>query len=490
LRSWQLSIDVRRGGDGPQFRRIARAIEADVRRGRLRPGDELPGTRTLAEELGVHRNTVAAAYAELATGGWIAASRGKGSFVAHELPDDEATPRGEVGTLMAPGFLVEPARRVPNGEWPSPRRGVLALTGAADARMLPLDELGRAYRRAARSLRASAGHYAGARGHPRLVAAIADMLATRRGIARDRDVIITRGSQMGLFLIIEVLLRPGDAVAVEDPGYQFAWDAFRRRGVELVHVPVDGEGMRIDALREAVERRAIRAVLVTPSLQYPTTVALSQPRRRALLDLAAERRLAIIEDDFVHEYRYDGPPLLPLASEDRRGVVIYLGTLSKVWMPSVRLGFVVGPRKLVDELVAVRELVDVCGDPVLEVAMAELVEEGNLQRHFRRMRKVLRARRDALACALREQLGRVVRFREASGGSLLWVEVDEGIEVEAWAEASRARGVLFLTGTRFFAGPRPPPRLLLGFATLDEAELREAVRRMARGLADLRSRRR
>ncbi|HEX8791186.1 MAG TPA: PLP-dependent aminotransferase family protein [Polyangiaceae bacterium] len=486
MRRWQLSLNVRHDGDEPVFRQIARAIEADVRRGRLRPGDELPGTRTLAEELEVHRNTVAAAYAELAATGWISAARGRGTFVARELPDDEVSAGTAAAGIASPGFPLEPAARGHRDEWPSPRRGVLALTGAADARMLPVDELGRAYRRAARSLRATAGHYADGRGHPRLLAALGDMLATLKGIGREREIIVTRGSQMGLFLLIEVLFKPGDAVAIEDPGYEFGWDAFRRRGVELLPVPVDAEGLRVDALRAIAEKRALRAVLTTPSLQYPTTVPLSPARRRALLDLASEQRFAVIEDDFVRESRYEGPPILPLASEDTRGVVVHLGTLSKVWMPSVRLGYVAAAPRLIDELVSVRQLVDVCGDPLLEVAIAELIEDGALQRHFQRMRSVLRSRRDALASALREELGDTVRFREPNGGTLFWVEVDDAIDVEAWAAAGRDHGVLFLTGNRFFARPDPPACLLLVFATLDEKELREAVRRMARALRDVR----
>ena len=483
MRRWQLSLDLGQEG-GPRFLRIARAIELDVKRGRLRPGDELPGTRTLAEELGIHRNTVAAAYAELAASGWISASRGKGTFVAPDPPHEDAA-RSAAPTVDAPGFPLARSHGR-DVEWPRPGRGLLTLTGAADARLLPLDELGRAYGRAARSLRASAGHYANGRGHPRLLTALAGMLATRRGIGLDRDILVTRGSQMGLFLLIEVLFERGDAVAIEDPGYEFCWSAFRRRGVELLPVPVDAEGLRVDALRTLVEKRTIRAVLTTPCFQYPTTVPLSAPRRRALLELAAERRFAIIEDDFMYEYRYEGAPILPLSSEDRGGVVVHIGTLSKVWTPSVRLGYVVAPRRLVDELVSVRRLVDVCGDSVLEVAIAELIEEGELQRHFGRMRKVMRSRRDALAAALREHLGGAVTFREPSGGVLLWVEVDDAIDVDAWADAARARGVLFVTGSRFFAHPSPPPRLMLGFATLDESELREAVRRMALGLADLR----
>ncbi len=429
---------------------------------------------------------MAAAYEELEAQGWITALRGKGSFVSSELPEATAQPPRALSMHGAPAFPLEapPARR---WQWPSPARGVLSMTGAADARLLPLAELGRAYRRAASTLRETAGHYAIGRGHPRLVAALKDMLATRRSIERDRGLLVTRGSQMGLFLLIEALFEPGDAVAVEDPGYEFCWPAFRRRRVELLPVPVDGEGLRVDVLAQIVARRPVRAVLVTPATQYPTTATLSAARREALLAIAAERRLMVVEDDALHEHRYSGPPQLPLASEDRRGVVVYLGSLSKVWMPSVRLGYVVGPERLIDLLADVRRLVDVCGDPVLEVAMAELIEEGDLQRHVHRVRKVLHARRDALASALQTELKGAVRFRVPDAGAVFWVEVDDAIDAVAWAERGLERGVAFVTGERFFLGPSPGPRLLLSFATLDESELREAVRRMARALRDLRA---
>jgi GntR family transcriptional regulator/MocR family aminotransferase len=157
-------------------------------------------------------------------------------------------------------------------------------------------------------------------------------------------------------------------------------------------------------------------------------------------------------------------------------------------MPAVRLGYVVAPAPVIDGLARLRQLVDVCGDPILEVAMAELVAEGELQRHVWRMRKVFEERRDALAQALRADLGSAVRFRPPSGGPTLWCEVDPAIDVERWVERAKARGVWFNSGSRFFLG-EPRASLSLSFVSLAPKELREAVRRMALGLADLRSRR-
>jgi len=489
LRPWLLTLAPFEGDARPRFLQIAHAVARDIQSGRLRPGDKLPGTRTLAKELNLHRNTVAAAYDELRSEGWIEASRGKGTIVSRDLPEVAARPpRVQASHDARVGYPLERFASPADAPWPEPRSGVLALAGIADGRLLPMTEFARAYRRAALSLQATAGHYpSSSLGHPRLIRALKEMLATTRGISRERGLIVTRGSQMGLFLLVEYLLRPGDVVAVENPGYAFGWEAFRRKGVRLVPVPIDGGGLRIDALREIVRHNAIRAVFTTPNVQYPTTVTLTPGRRRELLALAAEHRIVVVEDDFVHEYRYDGRPVLPLAAQDRDGVVIYLGSLSKVFMPGPRLGYVVAPTPVIEGLAWLRELVDVCGDPILEVAMAELVAEGVLQRHVWRMRKIFEERRDALAQAMRSELGGVVRFRPPAGGPTVWCEVDVDIDVAGWVERAKARGVWFNSGSRFFLH-EARPSLSLSFVSLAPSELREAVRRMARGLADLRSR--
>ena len=197
---------------------------------------------------------------------------------------------------------------------------------------------------------------------------------------------------MALALVARALTRPGDAIAVEHPGYRPAWEAFRIAGAEIVPLRVDEHGVDVQALQRVIARRSIRAVYVTPHHQYPTTVTLTVARRLALLQLAAQERFAIIEDDYDHEFHYSGRPVLPLASADAAGLVIYIGTLSKVLAPGLRLGFIVAPGDLIERLVAYRSFVDLQGDPVLESAVAELFEEGLIQRHVRKMRRIYRAR--------------------------------------------------------------------------------------------------
>jgi GntR family transcriptional regulator / MocR family aminotransferase len=442
---WQLAIDLTRGPAGdveqPLFLRLARAISDDVRRGRLKPGDALPGSRTLAEQLGVHRNTVLAAYAELAAEGWIATTPAAGTFVSTALPDVEARrfaksapPRKTLPQKL--GFALREKERqlpaVPSAYLPPPIKNPihraaraaapLAMSGGVpDVRLLPTVALARAYRRALARHGDSLLNYGDARGHASLRAAVAGMLSALRGVAADvDDVMITRGSQQALDLVARALLQPGDVVAVEALGYRPAWEALAHNGARLVPVPVDAQGLDVDALGKLAERQPLRAVYVTPHHQYPTTAVLAAGRRLQLLALARAHRFAVIEDDYDFEFHYDGKPVLPLASADVDGVVVYIGTLSKILAPGLRLGFLVAPRPLLERVTELRLAIDRQGDHAIEHAVAELIDDGELQRHARRMRRVYQKRRDALVASLTQHLGDALELSPAPGGMALW----------------------------------------------------------------------
>ena len=286
------AIDAHAAGPGPMFLRIAYAVAEDIRRGRLRPGARLPGSRALADSLGVHRNTVVAAYAELAAEGWVKTRAGGGTFVSDELP--EPTPKSfsrrapaRERIPSAPGFDIgpPPARRTP-----AMPPGTLALqSGVPDPRLVPHAALARAYRRAMR--RAGPNlldyHDDGAYGHPALRAGIAAWIARARGIAAGPEaVLVTRGSQMAIALAAAALIRPGQSVAIEELGYRAAWRALERAGAKLVPIRVDRGGLDTAELARLCRRGPIRAVYVTPHHQYPTTVAMAPARRLALLELA------------------------------------------------------------------------------------------------------------------------------------------------------------------------------------------------------------
>jgi GntR family transcriptional regulator/MocR family aminotransferase len=319
-----------------------------------------------------------------------------------------------------------------------------------------------------------------AAGPSRLQSALAVMLRASRGLAVDgQDVVVTRGSQMALYLVARVLVRRRDVVVVENPGYCGAWDVFRLAGARVIPVGLDDQGLRTDELVRVLARQRVRLVFVTPHHQYPTTVTMSAARRLELMQLAAKHRFAIVEDDYDYEFHFENRPVLPLAAHDPDGVVLYLGTLSKVLAPGLRTGFLVAPPALAREVRHLRTLIDVQGDSVGEAALAALFEDGEIQRHLRRSRRIYRARRDAAAHELRCQLGEALTFRVPAGGMAIWAGVAPDIDLDTWIAKARAQGVALGPSRDFYLDGRPRPFLRLGFTRFDAAEMRTLVRRLA-----------
>jgi GntR family transcriptional regulator/MocR family aminotransferase len=472
--SWGVVLDV--DGDVPLYQQVERELQRAITDGRLAPGDPLPSTRELAATAGVTRNTVVAAYRELAAQGWLSTRPGAVTRVAGALPPAAPRPRK---APAACGFAVTPLPPL-RPELPPPRQALRLGAGEPDLRLVPSALVSRALGRALRRRRGALLGYGDPRGVPEYLRAVRGWLGAARGLATDDGRLLsTRGAQHALDLVSRALLRPGDRVLVEALGYAPAWRAFTLAGATLVVAPVDAGGLRVDAVERALCEGPLRAIYVTSHHQYPTTVPLAPDRRRALLELAARHGTAVLEDDYDHEFHYEGRPRLPLAATDPHGVVVYLGTFSKVLAPGLRLGFVHGPPALIDALTELRRASDRQGDAVTESAVAELVEDGALPRHVRRMRAVYQGRRDALAEALRRELGGALTFEVPTGGIGLWAHVDPAIDDERWVERALARGVALRPGRAFSATDERVPGLRLVFSGLDAAELGEAVRRLA-----------
>jgi GntR family transcriptional regulator/MocR family aminotransferase len=490
LAGWTPTVFLDPRSDEPVYLQIAHAVMREIDRGRFRPGDPLPGYRSLAEQLGVSRNTVMAAYRELQAEGWLLSTPGEGSTVARRLPAHlppraAAAPSGD-----APAPAARPAIGFELGAdgaalTPGTRRRLLEVaSGVPDPRLLPGAALARAYRRA---LTVGRGALAvqDPQGHASLREALSRMLSGTRGIAADPgSVIVTRGSQMALVLLAQALFTPGDRVAVESLGGRGAWEAFARTGARCFPVAVDGGGLVLGDLERLLAAGRLRAVLVTPQRQYPTLAALSPERRARLLELAAAHRFAVLEVDQDSEFQFEGRPLAPLAAEDRAGVVVHVGTLSKVFSPDLRLGYVHGPGPLVRRMAESRATFDRHGDPVMERAMAELMEDGEIERHLNRMQQVYRRRRDVLCAALRRELSGAISVEPPSGGLALWVRTRDGVDVDAWAARALERGVAFQAGRRFAFDGGPVAGLRLGFSNYPEPELEEVARRMGAALAE------
>jgi GntR family transcriptional regulator / MocR family aminotransferase len=417
-------------GTGEKTVLIYRALRAAVVDGRLPAGHRLPPSRALAADLGVARGSVAAAYERLAAEGFLTTRVGSGTFVAalkHQrtrrpLPADPLRPRA--------GWTFDP---VPvSGDETPPRYDF--RTGIPDATLFPFDTWRRLVSAELRLRANDPGTYAAPAGHPALRAAIARSLGYGRSVrATADDVLVTNGTQHALDLIARVLLRPGDVVAVEEPGYPPARRLFASVGARVASVPVDEDGLVVSALPGNA-----RLVYTTPSHQFPLGGAMSLDRRRELLDWARTRPAAIVEDDYDSEFRFSSRPLEPLYSLDTAGRVLYVGTFSKSMLPMVRTGFVIAPAGLRPALAAARQMGDGYGQIPVQAALARFIDEGQLARHVRRAAKVYAERYARVVAALDGVL-------PSSAGLHVTALLSEGGPARAAEVTARARerGVAF-----------------------------------------------
>lgn len=447
-------------------------LRAAILDGRLRPGEALPATRELARRLAVSRNTVTHAYQRLIAEGFAVGRIGAGTFVSDDVPALRPR-RAPAASPLAPRVAWRAASPVIKLAAPASHDFGI---GVPDAKLFPWDAWRRLIARQLRPARTrGAGGYDEPEGHPRLREAIARHVGIARGVAAGADdVLVTCGAQQAFDLIARVLVERGTCVAVEEPGYPPARRAFAAAGARIAPVRVDDEGLVVDHL----PGRA-RVVYVTPSHQFPLGTAMSLPRRLALLAWAERHGAAIVEDDYDSEFRFDGRPLEPLQSLDRAGRVLYVGTFSKVLLPALRLGFVVAPPSLMPALRAARSLSDLHGAHAPQAALAELMADGSLARHVRRVLRMYRERRERLVAALDRELAGALTVIPASAGLHLaaWL-ADRELDATAICRDARGDGVAVQPLAPFYAG-RPRAGLALGYGAIPRAAIDEGVHRLA-----------
>jgi GntR family transcriptional regulator/MocR family aminotransferase len=482
----ELAFQADRGGREPVYRQLAGFLRELIRARRLAAGDRLPATRELAASLGLSRNTVSQAYQSLLDDGLLRAHVGQGTFVTGRAAEPEAFAHAAPAPAFAwEGLLARRTRALPlPAGVAEPERIQFDFRGGrADVESLPVGDLKRAFARAAARAKELAD-VADPRGWPPLRRALARQLVARGIACRPSEIAIVNGAQQALDLVARALLDPGDTVALEQPGYFGAALAFASCEAHLVGVGVDQAGLRTDELARLLRARRVKLLYTTPAVQHPTGVSLSEARRGALLALADEYQLPILEDDYDCELRYGGPPVPALKNLDRAGRVIYVGTFSKALFPGLRVGYLVAPLPLLARIAIARIGADLSGDLVTQLALAELIETGAFERHVRRLRKLHAARRRALLDALADRMPKGTRFREPSGGHTLWLRLPDAADADEVGRLALAAGIALARGGSFalLAGParaEAERHVSLSFARIPEERMDAAVRALA-----------
>lgn len=468
----------------PAYMQIIAAIIRDIESGRLAPGTYLPSSRELAANIGVNRKTIVLAYDELIAQGWLTSAGTRGTLVSPVYPDPMRKP-SRLPTLPAATGRID-YRVLPPPERPlalAAGSGLKLDEGAPDGRLFPAKVLASAYRDAV-GTKAGADTFAyrDPLGLPELRDSVAEMLRSQRALnVTAENVCITRGSQNGIFLTAQALIRPGDHVIVEALTYEPAVAAFAMLGAKVHAVALDEQGIDVGAVEAVCRRHRIRALFLTPHHQFPTTVTLRPMRRLRLLDLARQFGFAILEDDYDHEFHFASQPLLPMAAYAPEHV-IYIGSLSKLLLPALRVGYVVGPPQLLRSLAHGISLTDGMGNIVTEKATAALISNGELRRHARRVRQVYAERRLRFAQRLREALGHKVQFDLPNGGLAFWLRFP-GRSMDEIEDNARTLNLRFAASRSFMASDDADRGLRIGFASLDDEEATKAVAALTAAVA-------
>ena len=477
--------------DDPLYQQVYATLRSSILSGELKGGVKLPSTRALAEELSVSRNTILNAYRQLVAEGYIESVQGSGTFVARISPEHLSTPQMRNTSLTA----VSPEHLKPH--FSDHARLQLAAPQMSQMAPSPIEVYRRPFRfgvpalmnfpykiwtrlviRQARHLPLSAFTYQHPAGYRPLREAIAAHAIASRGVhCTPEQVIIVSGAQGGLDLAARMLINAGDPVWMEDPGYIKARNAFLGSGAQIIPVPVDQDGLVIEAGIDRAPQAQL--VYLTPSHQFPLGVTLSLARRIQLLDWAKRANAYLIEDDYDSEYHYTRRPLPALQGLDDAGRVIYIGTFSKILYPALRLGYLILPPDLIESFQTVRNLIDT-HPPILEQAvLADFLIGGHFTRHLRKMRRMYAERRAALLEAIRE-LPLEIISAEAGMHCVGWLP--DGMDDGSLVRAAASLEVDLVPVANFSMEPMRRKGILLGYSEYTVEQIQEGVRRLAEAI--------
>jgi DNA-binding transcriptional MocR family regulator len=486
-----LQLSINPDSSVPAYVQLRDAIAALVDGGTLRPGDRLPPTRSLAEDLGIHRSTVVRSYEELRALGYLDARSGSFTTVrmgrrppAHARDDapgtpslldwDELTPRSFPHVRgYAHQLQVAVARK----------EGLVDLDRlSADPTLAPAKVLRRGLTRILLRSGGGALDYADPEGWRPLREVLAHRMRGHGVAATPDEILVTAGAQHALDLLLRYLTSPGDRVVVEAPTYGLAHAMLRLHGLKAEEVPMREDGVELDRLESVLAgagRTPPRLIYTMPGFQNPTGITTAQPHRERLLALAEEHRIPVVEDGYEEEMKYSGLAVMPLKAVDSNGVVVYVGTFSKVIFPGLRIGWIVAPVKVVQHLADVVQATALSGNSLAQALAAHFCGSGEFEAYLRRIHRIYRGRMRALMQGLEAHLPEEVTWTRPRGGYTTWLTLpSQALTEEELVERITQAGVKVGGGRRYFGRPPERVHLRLSIACAEEEEIQEGCRRL------------
>ncbi|PIB35134.1 hypothetical protein BFP72_06855 [Reichenbachiella sp. 5M10] len=456
---WKSIIRIQSDSKRAIYLQLADALVQEVMSQRILSGTKLPSSRQLADLLQLNRKTILLAYDELLAQGWTEVIPYKGTFIKRNLP------------ITSPKALGSSPKKLGSRPVNYATQPHQINDGTPDYRIAPIEQL----YRTAKSLTKgplsksvlTGAHFAGELSLRRSLSSY--LHDTRALTASTEELLITRGSQMSIYLALSALLTPGDAVIVGSLNYETANETIRYLGGILHTVDVSTTGLDMGQIEALLHKQPIKAIYISPHHHYPTTVTMPIEQRLKLLELSQKHDFYILEDDYDFDYHYSGSPILPIASIDQGQRVLYIGSFSKILAPSIRIGYMYAHSSIIERCTTIRKLIDRRGDPILEKALSLLIEENEIQRSIKKAVKTYGQRRDIFCDLLAQKFGEKISFSKPDGGMAIWAHF-QGIDIKNLIQSSKQIHLDLNVDTY-----SQSEHCRLGFASMTEAEMTQNI---------------
>ncbi|NRA55473.1 MAG: PLP-dependent aminotransferase family protein [Gammaproteobacteria bacterium] len=461
----------------PVYLKIANALRTAINAGHVAPSESLPSARSLATQLSVNRHTIMAAYQELVAQGWVETQERRAYTVVQTLPIAHALAKHAGKVTDTPQHQWRVTKSLHGELNQSAAQYQFNFAGGSpDVELFPFNEFKSYLHNALTKPPIDELNYGNNQGFKPLIEQVSTYLRRVRSIT-NKEIIVVNGTQEALYILGQILLTTGDKVAVESLGYRPAWSALQNAGAQLIGIKQTAQGIDVEHLEQMFKQHQIRLLYLTPLHQYPTTTTLSAAKRLQIYRLAQAYNIAIIEDDYDHEFHYDSQPLAPMAANDPSGLVIYLSSFSKIMFPGIRLGVIAVDKTLLPHIVNYRAIVNHKVNVVIQDAIARWMKHDGFERHLRKATRIYQRRRDCIIEQLNsfKAQGIDLEFSVPAGGMALWLNV--GHNAERIVELAKAKGVFLVAESAFHldSSNNQDRFIRIGFAGQNETNIKQGL---------------